>query len=164
VVSASTSPDRRLRARLNPLRRRVRTWRRDAALFLRIGWFIARAPVDMEKLDLPAFIESLGTGGRPSAADPWSGRWLIVRLRTIWLRLPYFRARNTCYVRALVLYRFLDPGPHHVGVHVGVEPPRAQGDRLRGHAWVTVDGEVLEGPPEVIAGRVREVRLHPVAR
>jgi hypothetical protein len=163
VVTATATPGGRVLARLAGPRRRIGRARRDALLFVRIGWFIARAPAAMERDDLPAFIGRLRRGGRPAASDPWSGRWRIVRLRNVWLR-RWFRGHDTCYVRALVLYRFLDPGTHDIGFHVGIEPPRRTGDRLRGHAWVTCDGEVLEGPPELVTGAVREVPLHAAQR
>ena len=70
---------------------------------------------------------------------------------------PRLRRRNTCYVRAFTLYRFVDAGTRDVRIHFGVEPDRS--DRLRGHAWVTVDGEMLEGPPEVTTGSIVEVNL-----
>ena len=80
-----------------------------------------------------------------------------MRLRTAWLRLPFLRARNTCYLRAFTLYRFLDAGDRRVGIHFGIQPPAQPGDRLRGHAWVTVDGLLLEGPEEVARGGILEI-------
>jgi hypothetical protein len=65
--------------------------------------------------------------------------------------VPGLRSRDTCYVRALTLYRFLDPGTHDVQLRVGVEWHDRPGGVLRGHAWVTLDGQVLEGPPEADA-------------
>ena len=99
----------------------------------------------------------LRVGHRPAAADVVAARDRIARLRSAWLALPRLRRRNTCYVRALTLYRFLDAGGRDVGLHVGIE--RHQTDRLRGHAWITVDGQMLEGPPEVEAGSIVEVNL-----
>jgi hypothetical protein len=69
------------------------------------------------------------------------------------------RARDTCYLRAFTLYRFLEAGEAPVGIHFGIERPRQGGDRLRGHAWVTVDGQLLEGPEAVAAGAITEIPL-----
>jgi hypothetical protein len=46
-------------------------------------------------------------------------------------------------------------------IHFGVEPGVSATDRLRGHAWVTVDGALLEAPEPVLAGRVRELYAYP---
>jgi hypothetical protein len=35
--------------------------------------------------------------------------------------------------------------------------PDASHRRLHGHAWVTVDRVILEGPDAVLAGRIREL-------
>lgn len=47
------------------------------------------------------------------------------------------------------------------GRHFGVEPGADANDRIRGHAWVTLDGELLEAPEPVLAGRVRELYVYP---
>jgi hypothetical protein len=129
----------------------------DVVLSAQIGWFVLRCPGRLARRGLADFLGDLGRGHRPPASDVDEGRERIARLRAAWLDLPVLRRRNTCYVRALTLYRFLDAGGHDVGVHVGVERGRA--DRLHGHAWVTVDGRLLEGPPEVEAGSIVEVNL-----
>jgi hypothetical protein len=84
----------------------------------------------------------------------------ISRIRQAWLASPLFSSRNTCYVRAFTLYRFLDAGNAQMAIHFGVEPGVEEGDRLRGHAWVTLDGELLEAPEPVLAGRVKELFTH----
>jgi hypothetical protein len=129
----------------------------DIVLALRIGWFIWRCPGDIERRDLGTFLTRLRTGPRPRASNVVEARNRIVRLRSALLSLPLLRRRNNCYVRAFTLYRFLDAGGRPVGVHVGIEQGRS--DRLHGHAWVTVDGELLEGPPEVERGAIVEVNI-----
>jgi hypothetical protein len=81
-------------------------------------------------------------------------------LRNACLGMPRLWRRDTCYVRALTLYRFLDPGEHRVRVHFGIEQPQSKDDRLRGHAWVSVDGRPFEAPEAVGARRIHEVPLH----
>ena len=133
---------------------------RDVLLALRVGWFLVHAPADLEGHDLRAFLNRLREARRPRATDVGQGMQRIVRVRRAWLSLPLLRRRDTCYLRALILYRFLDGGGRQVLLHLGVEPPRAPGERLRGHAWVTVDGELLEGPPDADLARVVEVNLN----
>jgi hypothetical protein len=133
----------------------------DVALTVRIGWCLWRLPRRLERGELPALLADLRAAPRPAAADPAAAGQRIARLRQQWWRLPAFRRRNTCYMRALVLYRFLDPGTRPMRIHFGVTPGADPLDRLHGHAWVTVDGEIFEAPAPVLAGNVREIYRHP---
>ena len=123
----------------------------DIPWLVRIGWFVLRLPSDVERTHLEGFLRRLATAPRPDAADAHLGAERIGRLRQPWLRVPGLRSRDTCYVRALTLYRFLDPGAHDIQLRVGVEWFDKVGGVLRGHAWITLDGQVLEGPPEADA-------------
>jgi hypothetical protein len=51
-------------------------------------------------------------------------------------------------VRALTLYRFVDAPRGSVDLRVGAEWFDRPGGVLRGHAWVALGDEVLEGPLE----------------
>ena len=117
----------------------------------RVGWFVLRLPVDVERSHLGEFLDRLATAPRPAAKTPQQSAERIVRLRQPFLRVPGLRSRDTCYVRALTLYRFLDAHGHDVGLHVGAEWHDKPGGVLHGHAWVTLDGQILEGPPEADA-------------
>ncbi len=157
----------RTRAR-SPAQRLGRLWvkmrgGRDLVLFLRIGWFIRTVPADLDRQDIRRFLARIESASRPHARDVSDAHRRIVQLRSIWLSRSFFRDRDNCYLRALTLFRFLDPGRSDLKFHFGLEPPRFDGDRLRGHAWVTLDGTMLEAPPDVAIARVREVRLDPVA-
>lgn len=123
----------------------------DLTWLFRIGWFVLRLPADVEHSHLDEFLDKLERAPRPRAADPGPGAERVARLRQPWLRVPGLRSRDTCYIRAFTLYRFLDPGAHEVQLRVGVEWYDRPGGVLRGHAWVTLDGRVLEGPPEADA-------------
>ena len=90
-----------------------------------------------------------------------SGRRRIARLRRLVLRVPGLRARNTCYMRALTMYRFLDAGDATVRFHVGVEERDDPAVRLHGHAWVSVDGVVIEEGPLAVGRPMREVDVDP---
>jgi hypothetical protein len=134
---------------------------RELALALRIGCFLWTIPRELEKQPVPRLLERLRAASRPRASDPETSLARIARLRHVWLRLPRLRAHDTCYTRAFTLYRFIDPCGGALRIHLGVEPGIDPGDRLRGHAWVTLDGRILEPPPAVAAGRVREIYCHP---
>jgi len=133
----------------------------DVVLALRIGYFLLTVPRALERTALPSLLERLQTSTRPSARDVLAGVERIRRLRQPWLRLPIFRARDTCYTRALSLYRFLDAGGNELRIHFGIEPGAHPNDRLRGHAWVMVNQELVEGLDLPQQRRVREIYRHP---
>ena len=135
----------------------------DWLLGLRIGWFLWQLPPQMEQLALPVLLERLRTAPRPPAADAVGAVARIARLRQPWLNHPPLASRNTCYMRALTLYRFVDPRGRALRIHFGIEPGVDARDRLRGHAWITVNDEVFEPPDPLLAGRVREIYCHPSA-
>lgn len=147
-----------------------RRWRRlrtivqhpgDVVVSLRLAWFIWRAPRWLDHTQLPEFLQRLGAARRPPAADLSSSQERIARLSRPWFRLPRLRAYNTCYLRALMYYRFLDAQGRPMHIHFAVEPGRGAGDRLHGHAWVTAGDEVIEPPlPEVLA-RSRGIYSYP---
>ena len=87
----------------------------------------------------------------------------LMRLSEPWLRLDFFKSRNTCYLRAMIIYRYLDSGDLPISIHYVVEPPRTAGGRLHGHAWVKVDGEVLDVEDFTVVDRSREIFRHPPA-
>ncbi len=141
-----------------------RTFRQpsDVLLCLRIGYFLCVLPRRLERLPLPEILRRIGASGRRAGAtanpiDADVER--VARLRQAWLNLPRLAARNTCYVRAITLFRFLDGGGK-LCIHIGVEPGVAADDRLRGHAWVTHQGRLLEPPEPVVAGRVKELYVY----
>ena len=121
----------------------------DLVWCARIGWFVARLPRQVQQTNLRLLLKALATAPRPRATDARQAAQRIARLRQPWLRLPGLRSHDTCYVRALTLYRFLDAGGADAQLRVGAEWFDKPGGALRGHAWVTLGGAVLEGPPEV---------------
>lgn len=136
----------------------------DIPLALQIGFFILMLPHKLARSDLPRFLDKIRNSPRPTGSDTRSDLERISRLRNPWLWLPVLGARDTCYVRAMTLYRFLDLRKRDLRIHFGIEPGRNLEDRLRGHAWVTVDGEVLEEPIHILAGRLHEIYFHPPVR
>jgi len=129
----------------------------DAALAARIGFFLLLIARRLDKTSLVELLKEMDE----KQGTAVKGVERITRLRQAWLASPVLSARNTCYVRAMTLYRFLDGGDRDKRIHFGVEPGVSASDRLHGHAWVTLDAELLEAPEPVLAGRVRELYAYP---
>jgi len=121
-------------------------------LWLSVGHFVLRAPARLARTELPAFLARI-------AAQPRDGSDFarVARLSRRWLRLFPFRARDTCYLRSLVLFRFIDAQGGDLCVHFGVDQPPAGEERLHGHAWISLNGEVLNGPATLAEGSLREI-------
>lgn len=124
----------------------------DLRLCMHIAAFIHRTPSLLAANDLRRFVEGLRLEPVPRADYE-----RVKRLRAFILGHRFFARANTCYVRALTLYRYLDAPDTSLGLHIGIERRDCASDRLRGHAWVTMDGRMLEGPPAAVEGRIREI-------
>ncbi len=132
----------------------------DILLTLRIAHFMWRIPKQLERESLPGVLDRIRRDNREREADTNTQIERIARLRRPWFGLPSLRGHDTCYIRALTLYRFLGVGDRELRIHFVVEPRSA--DRLRGHAWVSVDGAIQEEPPELeLEGRTRGLYTHP---
>lgn len=131
----------------------------DIGLALQIGYFMWRLPAELRQRHLGAYLSDLRLRRGAGAHDVFASVERIVRLRDPWLKLRLFRERDNCYVRALTLYRFIDRRESTVLLHFGIEEPADPVERLRGHAWVSVDGKFFEGPPQHAVGRLREMFL-----
>ncbi len=68
-------------------------------------------------------------------------------MRAFWL-LRFFGRHNTCYIRAMTLYRYLDTESERLRLHLGVERRDDPAERLRGHAWVSLDGTIWRAPKQ----------------
>ena len=105
----------------------------DVKLSLQLGYFIWRVPDWLERMPLPQLLQNL------DAAAPAATRGLdaslerVKRLSRPWFKLPMLRNRNTCFLRALMFYRFLDRQTSPRRIHFVVEQRRGPGERLRGH-------------------------------
>jgi len=126
----------------------------DVPLLIAIGWFVATIP---KRIERASYVENLLEDLRRSRW-PRASQERVARLRGWWL-WKRFGDRNTCYVRALTMYRFLDVPRAQLRLHMGIEAFDPAHDRLHGHAWVSVDGTIVEGPEPALAGRVREIPL-----
>jgi len=123
--------------------------------------FMWHAPEMLRRRNLRVFLDELRALPRPKAINAEASLERVQRLRQLCLRFKVLRSRDNCYVRALTLYRFLDTGPSRVSIHFGIEQKENPLERLRGHAWVSVNGRLFEGPPEVVLARTKEVPLAP---
>ena len=157
------SPTSHQWARDGIVRGLTRTFRQpaDVVLALRIGVFLWRLPRRLDRQPLDGVLRELATESGDASSDLHSDAQRISRLRQAWLASPLFRARNTCYIRALTLFRFLAHDGRSLRIHFGVEPGTHPGDRVRGHAWVTAGEEVLEAPEPLLSGRVSELYAFP---
>jgi hypothetical protein len=134
----------------------------DLVLTIRIGLFVLRLPSELGKRDVTTFLRELRAAPRPSARDVDASVERIRRIAAAVLSLPRFWHWNTCYVRALILYRFVDARDREMQLHLGIEQ-RGPEERLHGHAWLTLAGEVLEAPAEGSLATLREVPLDDIA-
>lgn len=162
MVKHELAPRWSLRGIYQRLRRMFST-PADIPLALQIGYFIWRVPSELEITHLSGMLDGFRQDRRPHASSLDAGVERLMRLSEPWLRRRFFRARNTCYLRAMILYRYLDSGGEDMSIHYVIEPPRDTGDRLHGHAWVTVSGEVLDVEDFSIIDRSREIFRHPPA-
>ncbi len=133
----------------------------DLALFAELGYFIWRVPEWLDEMPLPKLLEKIQSLPRSSSSDWSASVERINRLSRFVFRLPWFRARSTCYTRALIFYRFLDAPHERVSIHFVIEPARAKGGRLRGHAWVTIGSTLIDPPPPDIVARTRSIYSYP---
>ena len=123
----------------------------DLVLAFAIAAFVLRLPRTLARRDLRSFLRELDRtrGGRVPLER-------VMRVRQIVLRILH--GSDTRYARAFTLYRFLAVAPSRIDLRLGAEPTRCAQDRLRGRAWVLLDGNVLEGPePNAIDHSPREL-------
>jgi hypothetical protein len=121
-------------------------------VWLAIGHFILRAPARLARTELPVFLARAAAQPRDGSNFP-----RVDRLTRRWLRLPVMRSRDTCYLRSLVLFRFIDPNGSGLCLHFGVDEPRDTDKRLHGHAWVSLNGQALNPPGTLAEGRLKEI-------
>jgi len=133
----------------------------NVVLAVRIAWFVRRLPDALAQRDVAAFLHGLrkmSASRRKAQGDVHADARRIRRIAMAVLSLPRFWRMNTCYVRALIIYRFLPAAEHDVLLHIGIEQ-RGEQRELHGHAWLTLDDELLEAPDNVLLSSLREVPL-----
>jgi hypothetical protein len=133
----------------------------DITLALQLGYFIWRVPDWLDRMPLPQLLNRLASASPPASSDIDTSLERVKRLSRLWFKLPMLRNRNTCYLRALMFFRFLDPQTRPMHIHFVVEPGRTPGERLRGRAWVTIGETLIDPPPEPILARTRSIYSYP---
>jgi Transglutaminase-like superfamily len=121
-------------------------------LWLAVGYFILRAPARLARTDLQMFLARVAA--QPRAAADFVR---VARISRRWLRQPGLRARNTCYLRSLVLFRFVNPRNGDLCLHFGVDEPRTPAERPHGHSWISLEGVPWNAPASFAEGRLREI-------
>jgi glycosyltransferase involved in cell wall biosynthesis len=121
-------------------------------LWLAVGHFILRVPARLARSELPVFLQRVAVQSRDGADFA-----RVAGLSRRWLRLPWLRSRDTCYLRSFILFRFVDARDGDLCLHFGVDEPGVAGGRLHGHAWVSLDGRALNPPATLVDGRLREI-------
>ena len=111
---------------------------REIVLFVR-ALPVARVAQSVKVEPIPKVIERLGVRGRGIAVD--DAIRAAQRACGRWAR--WFGGLDTCLTRSLVAGALL-AGSHEVVLHVGFRPTDQGAEAVDGHAWLVVDGEVLE--------------------
>lgn len=71
------------------------------------------------------------------------------------VRRPWLMRDRRCLREGLLGFRFLREAGHDPLLHFGVDPASLGAPRLAAHCWVSVDGEIVLGPP-----RTQLIGLH----
>lgn len=120
----------------------------DLALAGRLFLWSLALPVLERLLPLPTLVRLAWARPRGTARDPERERRVVRLAYAVWARSPAARLDGNCLERSLAVYRCLSrlgAGPHLVS---GVG---SDGDAMRGHVWVTVDGEPLGEVSDALA-------------
>jgi len=137
----------------------------DLVLMVQIGFFIWRIPASLKKQNLKQFLEEIHKSSRPKTDKFQDSVERIIRLRKPWLRLNKLKSYDTCYVRALTLFRFADAQGEDIKLHFVAERKEKNKDRLKGHAWITIADKIIEEPSLLSEqGKVKEIFSYPQNR
>jgi len=109
-----------------------------------VGWRLA-LPVLKRRMTLPRLVSLMWQGEQARAPSP-ERQARVAELTTSVFRSDHRDRPGNCLDRSLVLYRYLSAAGADPKLMVGMR--RGEQDALRGHAWVTVDGEPVEESTE----------------
>ena len=98
-----------------------------------------RIPAAYHRVGIQAFFRNLGCSDGGGALDSYTFRQIATHVYWISPLLPR-RNMGPCLFRSILLFQFLRRYGHLPRIHIGL---RKDGDRLQGHAWVTVNGTPL---------------------
>lgn len=133
----------------------------DIPFSFQLAYFIWRVPAWLDRMTLPQLLQTLQSAPRPASSSVDASLERVQRLARPWFKVSFLRNRNTCYLRALMFYRFLDSQNESLQIHFVVEPSRAPGARLHGHAWVSVGAVLIEPPLLEIVARAHRIYTFP---
>ena len=103
---------------------------------------IAMAAQGVREEPLPVVIDKVRRlAGRGGVDDPIGAMLAAQRACNRWSR--WFGGLDSCLTRSLVAGALL-AGSHEVVLHVGFRPTDRGAEAVDGHAWLVVDGEVVE--------------------
>ncbi|HEX5415818.1 MAG TPA: lasso peptide biosynthesis B2 protein [Chloroflexota bacterium] len=129
-------------------------WRRSW-LALRMAWWILALPVLKRVMPLPTLVaRARSRPGTRTFSREQIGEIIAVTSR-VYQVLRFGKAGN-CLERSLVNYHFLSGSVPNLQLVIGV---RRLDQRIVGHAWVTVDGQVLGENPASINSYVQVIRF-----
>lgn len=116
---------------------------------VRLGVWLCFLPILLSICSLPKLLQHFTAGGRAARKNALQmdrAVAIVVRLCQMRLfRLPIFP--RACLRQSLALYHTLTRMGYPVEIHFGVHK---DGEELRGHSWVTMQGKpVAETPTEI---------------
>jgi hypothetical protein len=119
----------------------VRPGLSEVVLFLR-ALPVAAAAQRVQSEPLPAVVAAVRARAiGPGVGDPAAAVRAAQRACARWAR--WFGGLDSCLTRSLVAGALL-AGRHEVVLHVGFRPSQAGAAAVDGHAWLRVDGELVE--------------------
>ena len=103
---------------------------------------LARVAQAVKVEPLPGVVEKVGKlSGLGRVDEPVEALRAAQRVCSRWAR--WFGGLDSCLTRSLVAGALL-AGSHEVVLHVGFRPTDQGAEAVDGHAWLVVDGEVVE--------------------
>jgi hypothetical protein len=127
-------------------------------------WLAARwLPMTAKRRDIEPLLLAATPEGGHAPYRGLSSDEIVAAVRSTLARPWRMRGRR-CLRESLLAFRFLRLAGHPAVIHFAVAPGRSETDRLRAHAWVSLDGICLLDPPgpEMIALYDWDGAAHPV--
>jgi hypothetical protein len=112
-------------------------------------WWLLRARWEMHRLRGPRWLqERQSTGHIASVAPAQDAGWVAQRVRFISIASRYPCRWSLCLQSSLALQDWLNQGGVYPNLRIGV---CKSGERFLAHAWLELDGRVLNDRPSVPA-------------
>ncbi len=134
-------------------------WRSNWLAARMLVWVLALQAF-IRVLALPRVVRLVEPRSLTSSPHERDVRRIVALAQTVTSRATK-RPETMCLVRSLVAYRYLARAGVHPELHVGFE--RGVG-RLRGHAWVAVNGAPVTDRPDAVESLSPAMVFVPLAR